>query len=594
MEELTYEELLLAVKNLVLNALEIYNLTFNKIMPNKETKSIEKYINKLKYFKKKEENILNYIFASDCSYDEDACLNKCLYEFIDDDRIRSLIYTRLDNCFYTKTEERLAKELEEDDEEYEYEEENSHYEQIFHFLSLEYLASTSKEEEINKGKYIFSYTNPKIENELLVAHFNTENLVLLPSKINAQIIGIDKETYENEESEVCVECIVNIINEIEDGLHFNETSNFDIIGFFASKLDCIDLNDIKDICLYKKTQVYDPKSKEIVSHIIKIVDNYMTKNPVKQKNTANLEETYENEDTLSFEEKEIDVIFDLLKIETRMYDIINSLYALEVNGKEKTPNYNAHIKILKKLKAREEMLITILVVDKNLKDTIKELLDTCLNIFSADKNIKNYDSIFKDHKGKAMIIKRRILNLFKENKSPKASLYAYEKLPVIIENGQYLEAFKIYNKYIKIKKNPRPWIQLKYQKIFESSFLLDEFLANNGDLEKNTWYSDDILYQLLDISEDEYQGDKNQILFDMAENVIVDLYCYATKEDLTPVEQADSKFNLYLLKSIIKHLDEEEIELLKEDSQYTDENYKFQKQLSKIFTKEKERTTNKN
>ena len=102
MDELTYEQFQAAIRNLILNALQIYDITFNKIKVSKEENSkndISKYLEKLSYLKKKEKNILNYIFENNHRYDEDIYLNENLLKYIEDDYIRSLIYTRLENCF---------------------------------------------------------------------------------------------------------------------------------------------------------------------------------------------------------------------------------------------------------------------------------------------------------------------------------------------------------------------------------------------------------------------------------------------------------------------------------------------------------------
>lgn len=600
MEELTYGEFSSAIKNLVINTLEIYNLTFNKIMPleqsNPNDQELDNYINKLKYLKKKEKNILNYIYDNDCQYDEDVLLNECLLEYIDDDNIRSLIYVRLDNLFMEKNEEFLKNNTsydEDEENEYEYDEESECFEKIFNYLNIEYLAHmTEKDKEITESKYKFSFTNTHIEDELMFTRFNTENLIVLPKEINAHIMGIDMENYEQYENEVCMECILNIINQIEDGVETNEKSNIDVINFFASKLEYYDLKDLKDVCLYKKDQIFDGQAKEFLFKLIDIFNNYLKTANKDEQELITIDEIEENEEIVALKEKEVDIIFELIKTENKIYNLVNGLYVYELEKKNDIQLYKKIIKAIKRLKNKESYLKSFLVVDKNTKDILKDLIDNCLNIFE-DNNMENYENIFKDSKGKSKIIKTRILNLLKESKSSKISLYIDENLPTIIENEQYLEAFKKYNKYIKIKKNIIPWLQVKYQKIFEDDFLLTEFLENEGDLSKNTWYSEEILCNLLEITKEEYQGDKNQILFDLAENVIVDIYIYATKEKLTPKEVAESKFNLFLLKEITENLDKEMVEMLEKDSQYTEENYKFNEELTKIFTKSKDKTANK-
>lgn len=100
--------------------------------------------------------------------------------------------------------------------------------------------------------------------------------------------------------------------------------------------------------------------------------------------------------------------------------------------------------------------------------------------------------------------------------------------------------------------------------------------------------------ELLGITINEYRGDKQQILFELAENVIVDIYLYATKERITEKELAETKYNMFLLKLITKNLDKELIEQLENDSQYTDENFKFKNEMIKIFNKNKiKQVTNK-
>ena len=63
---------------------------------------------------------------------------------------------------------------------------------------------------------------------------------------------------------------------------------------------------------------------------------------------------------------------------------------------------------------------------------------------------------------------------------------------------------------------------------------------------------------------------------------------------LTEKELAETKYNMFLLKLITKNLDKELIEQLENDSQYTDENFKFKNEMIKIFNKNKiKQVTNK-
>ncbi len=606
MDELTYEQFQAAIRNLILNALQIYDITFNKIKVSKEENSkndISKYLEKLSYLKKKEKNILNYIFENNHRYDEDIYLNENLLKYIEDDYIRSLIYTRLENCFLEKQEEYFENLTEEDyeyddeydEEEIKYEIENNNYEKVFNYLNLEYLAtSTSKNEDIEKEKYILSFTESKIEDELLIVNYQFENLITLPININAQIIGIDEETYINYEKEICLETAMNILNQIEDNLHINENSVLNMFEFFCEKMDPNDLQNIKEFCVYKKEIINDVFVKEIIIKMIKIINTIMSKVSANNMQTVITEELEENEDTTSFTEKEVDILFELMKTENKIYDLINNLYILESHNKKDNSLYNANFEILKKLKIKEEQLISEISLNTNLKIALEDLIDNYLNIFSDEKIVKKYENIFSENQEKINIIKKRLENILNENDNDKISLYIDEKLPTIVENEQYLEALKTYNKYIVIKKNKRPWVKIKYQKIFENDFLLKEFLENNGDLSKNTWYSEELMCELLGITINEYRGDKQQILFELAENVIVDIYLYATKERITEKELAETKYNMFLLKLITKNLDKELIEQLENDSQYTDENFKFKNEMIKIFNKNKiKQVTNK-
>lgn len=320
----------------------------------------------------------------------------------------------------------------------------------------------------------------------------------------------------------------------------------------------------------------------------------MSKVSANNMQTVITEELEENEDTTSFTEKEVDILFELMKTENKIYDLINNLYILESHNKKDNSLYNANFEILKKLKIKEEQLISEISLNTNLKIALEDLIDNYLNIFSDEKIVKKYENIFSENQEKINIIKKRLENILNENDNDKISLYIDEKLPTIVENEQYLEALKTYNKYIVIKKNKRPWVKIKYQKIFENDFLLKEFLENNGDLSKNTWYSEELMCELLGITINEYRGDKQQILFELAENVIVDIYLYATKERITEKELAETKYNMFLLKLITKNLDKELIEQLENDSQYTDENFKFKNEMIKIFNKNKiKQVTNK-
>ena len=606
MDELTYEQFQAAIRNLILNALQIYDITFNKIKVSKEENSkndISKYLEKLAYLKKKEKNILNYIFENNHRYDEDIYLNENLLKYIEDDYIRSLIYTRLENCFLEKQEEYFENLTEEDyeyddeydEEEIKYEIENNNYEKVFNYLNLEYLAtSTSKNEDIEKEKYILSFTESKIEDELLIVNYQFENLITLPININAQIIGIDEETYINYEKEICLETAMNILNQIEDNLHINENSVLNMFEFFCEKMDPNDLQNIKEFCVYKKEIINDVFVKEIIIKMIKIINTIMSKVSANNMQTVITEELEENEDTTCFTEKEVDILFKLMKTENKIYDLINNLYILESHNKKDNSLYNANFEILKKLKIKEEQLISEISLNTNLKIALEDLIDNYLNIFSDEKIVKKYENIFSENQEKINIIKKRLENILNENDNDKISLYIDEKLPTIVENEQYLEALKTYNKYIVIKKNKRPWVKIKYQKIFENDFLLKEFLENNGDLSKNTWYSEELMCELLGITINEYRGDKQQILFELAENVIVDIYLYATKERITEKELAETKYNMFLLKLITKNLDKELIEQLENDSQYTDENFKFKNEMIKIFNKNKiKQVTNK-
>lgn len=580
-----------ALSNLINYSYRIYDLTVGEMYKLEKSRLInsEKYeqcLKRLKILKLKEQRILDNLTDTINYGDFDDYINSLADELIYDKDKKEAIKQRITYMF-----EKIAAE----NNAYCDRELSSEFAREYYYTKDMYLNFLNKikgcqihSARVLKNKYVISFTNPDVETELLYAGYKIENIIRTKEEDKHKFLNIEAEVYETEKKEfyydfaaVQIDTLVKQTKDSEKNCQ-EIYNSLDLIKFLLKKVSTKDLYIIQMKCEDKVEEDMTTILYDDISVVDKLIELCL-KELEKRKDIEN-DKIEENINVESLSEELIDNLFNLIKQDSKIYDISMKLCSLEINGKKDTKKFEILINELEELINKEKEIVTQINITSRQKDVVYNLLNTSINIIAGLNGYplpKSLESLCDNNvlNNRNEVIKQRILNLIPELYFMDDSVYPTADVPTFIIQKHLIEVLKEFEKNINEVQDKAPLILVKYETLLANSDLLDDFVNVKGKVEDIILFDDETLATLLNIDLEEYQFDKSELLSNYVllisqgnlENPI---------ENPTSIELARMEFQGVYINVAMDNITDEQIKTMSEDELKKQE-------LQKIKIKEK-------
>lgn len=615
MDYLNEQEVITAFYNLIGIQAEIYDLTMDKLLKlEKEgiTNPLEfdKIIKKINRLKVKEERIYEKLDTSEYYYGLLDIVQNMIREIsIDDEKKYEAIDERLDyyfselfneECMIAEMNENIYDYIDIDEEDYEGEivlipEFNTmdFYTPLQIKFISELMKDDPKNEEYLKYKYYNSFTHPRLEDNLILARYNPNNICNIDDELMASAYDMEIEEYKGN---------VELAKE-----NFAEAS-FD--NFVANAIDPKITKEKLDLP-YKETLFSASilPTKKIAEFVKKHFDSdeeyvisYEAIDHFEKLGNSLLETIFEREDydetvlnilnsdnvnldfaSIKFDKETYDDLFNLVNTSKEIYFIATDLYCLDLINKKDSKMFLDKLGVLEELTKKEKEYASKLSFNTEEKDAVKEIIEKYLEFIYA---LDGRGALIDNNEINIKMIASRIINSLWNERIPDLSTFKDESVPRTIFKNYQLECLSEYEKYIS-ENNKEEYLAFKYLEIISDIDLTEEFIFEKGYIENTIILDDEITSKILEIDTDEYLFDKDDLIANHVYNIMSSLAVIPNDYELGAFDKAAIDYQTVALEVAFKYVNEEELEEFKSNfaSSQMIENSILGKRLKSIFNK---------
>ncbi|MBR3363004.1 MAG: hypothetical protein IKG40_03660 [Bacilli bacterium] len=614
MNYLSEEEVIMAFYNLVGIQSEIYDLTMEKLLQLendgiKDPLEYDKIVKKISNLKVKENRVYEKLNTSEYYYGLLDVVQKMVREFsIEDEKKYTAIDERLDYHFSDLFNEECAI-MEINENIYDYIDIDDDYEGeivvVPEFSTVDFytplqikfmrelMKDDSKNEEYLKYKFYNSFTHPRLEEELILARYNPNNVYDVDEQLNAELYDMEideyKESVDTATENFAESAYLNFVNisiepEVDKeklDLAFKETlfatSNLNtkkLAEFVKKHFD----SDEEYVVSYDALDYFEKLGNSLLQMIFdredydEVILNIL--------NSENVDLDFSS---VKFDKETYDNLFNLVNISKEIYFIATNLYCLDLINKKDSEMFLDKLELLEELTKKEAEYAEKLNFDVDEKAAARELISKYLEfIYSLDGR----GGIICNDEISNQIINKRINYVLWDEIVPDLSTFKDNSVPHSIIKNFQLECLHEYEKLI-TGDDKINYLAFKYLEIISNPSLTDEFIFEKGYIENAIILDDEITSKILDVDIDEYLFDKDDLIASNVYDIIASLVKFPKDTVIEGFDKAALDYQTVALEVAFQYVNEDNLNEFKSNFASSEmvENSILGKRLKSIFNK---------
>ncbi len=612
MDFLSEQEVVMAFYNLISIQAEIYDLTLNKLMQLEKEGIVnpleyDRTIKKISNLKVKENRIYEKLNTSEYYYGLLDIVQNMIREIsVDDEKMYEAIESRLDYYFSDLFEEEcMISQMNDDiydyidiDEDYEGEivivpEFNimDFYTPIQVKFLKELMNADSKNEKYLNYKYYNSFICPRLEDELILAHYNPNNICDINEQLKAEAYEVEMDEYRknaNLAQEAFAEnAFTNFVQtaieeEIDDDIELayrealfgaGNLETRKIAEFVKKHFD----SDEDYVVSYEAIDYFESLGNSLLQIIF---DREDYDEPIL--NILNSDNVSLDFSSVRFDKETYDNLFSLINISKEIYFVATNLFCLDLINRKGTKPFLDKLNILEELTKKEKEYAKKLYFNNEEKAAVMEIITKYLEFIY---NLDGRGGICANNEVNLQIISKRITNILWDELVPDLSIFKDESVPEAIVKNYKLECLQEYEKYITGDEKVE-YLAFKYLEILSDADLTDEFIFEKGFIENAIILDDEFTSKMLGIDIDEYLYDKDDIIANHAYDIMASLVKYPKDYELEDLDKAILDYQTVALEIAFKYVNEEDLEVFKSNFASSEmvQNSILGKRLKSIFS----------
>ena len=612
MDFLSEQEVVMAFYNLISIQAEIYDLTLNKLMQLEKEGIVnpleyDRTIKKISNLKVKENRIYEKLNTSEYYYGLLDIVQNMIREIsVDDEKMYEAIESRLDYYFSDLFEEEcMISQMNDDiydyidiDEDYEGEivivpEFNimDFYTPIQVKFLKELMNADSKNEKYLNYKYYNSFICPRLEDELILAHYNPNNICDINEQLKAEAYEVEMDEYRknaNLAQEAFAEnAFTNFVQtaieeEIDDDIELayrealfgaGNLETRKIAEFVKKHFD----SDEDYVVSYEAIDYFESLGNSLLQIIF---DREDYDEPIL--NILNSDNVSLDFSSVRFDKETYDNLFSLINISKEIYFVATNLFCLDLINRKGTKPFLDKLNILEELTKKEKEYAKKLYFNNEEKAAVMEIITKYLEFIY---NLDARGGICANNEVNLQIISKRITNILWDELVPDLSIFKDESVPEAIVKNYKLECLQEYEKYITGDEKVE-YLAFKYLEILSDADLTDEFIFEKGFIENAIILDDEFTSKMLGIDIDEYLYDKDDIIANHAYDIMASLVKYPKDYELEDLDKAILDYQTVALEIAFKYVNEEDLEVFKSNFASSEmvQNSILGKRLKSIFS----------
>ena len=613
MDFLSEQEVVTAFYNLISIQAEIYDLTLNKLMQLEKEGIVnpleyDRTIKKISNLKVKENRIYEKLNTSEYYYGLLDIVQNMIREIsVDDEKMYEAIESRLDYYFSDLFEEEcMISQMNDDiydyidiDEDYEGEivivpEFNimDFYTPIQVKFLKELMNADSKNEKYLNYKYYNSFICPRLEDELILAHYNPNNICDINEQLKAEAYDVEMDEYRKNANLAQEAFAENAFTNFVQTAIEEEIDDDDIELAYREALFGAGNLETRKIAEFVKKH-FDSDEDYVVSYeaidyfeslgnsLLQIIfDREDYDEPIL--NILNSDNVSLDFSSVRFDKETYDNLFSLINISKEIYFVATNLFCLDLINRKGSKLFLDKLNILEELTKKEKEYAKKLYFNNEEKAAVMEIITKYLEFIY---NLDGRGGICANNEVNLQIISKRITNILWNELVPDLSIFKDESVPEAIVKNYKLECLQEYEKYITGDEKVE-YLAFKYLEILSDADLTDEFIFEKGFIENAIILDDEFTSKILGIDIDEYLYDKDDIIANHAYDIMASLVKYPKDYELEDLDKAILDYQTVALEIAFKYVNEEDLEMFKSNFASSEmvQNSILGKRLKSIFS----------
>lgn len=542
---------------------KIYELSLNGLMElecqgKENTKEFDEKLKKINYLKLKEQRIYEKISDYRSLYEQKEIFIPIIEAFCNNNELKAIaMASRLEEFLSSSAKREVVASqaledlnslgfLDEDDEIEQYIEIDVNSIDLYSAIKIKFLKKLQKNKpndiECIEYKYLMGFINNQLEDSLSLVGYNPANVVEPTDEQIAKLYEIDKNEYDNINLTIWDNYALDLFEKISSWQDnpLRRYIDYDLLceeaKFTLKHISKKNLNNILE--KYFMDKVLNGKEYELAVDIY----NEIANRPI----TAEEDVIVYNEgQELDTDEIVNEITTILLEISTYFTMAFGCDMAKDIKQKE------TYISMIEEGYNKLKKLVNEIKNDPNLPSFITDIEQYIDDAFA---NPENYNYIVNDVISKETL-KAHVITLFTDDNIPNLTRYKNRSVPYYIIKNYKLKNLREFQKNIKNENDMRVF----YDVVLSSPEITYEFILNKGDLTNAVVLDDDIIARLLEVDEEEYVNDKNDLLKNHAKRIIEHLSLIPSDYQISEIEKSSVIYQSIALKQAIESLDENDV-----------------------------------